>query len=82
MPPEVSVGGGLDQKSANYGLSAKCGPWPVSIKFCWHTAMSTHFYITYGAFITRVQLSCPDRDWLTRKLNLFTLGPLQPAAGE
>lgn len=38
-PPEVSVGGGLDQKSANYGLNAKCGPWPVSIKFCWHTAM-------------------------------------------
>lgn len=74
-PPEVSVGGGLDQKSANYGLSAKCGPWLVSIKFCWQTAMPTHFYITYGAFTTRVQLSCPDRDRLTQKAELLYSWP-------
>ena len=30
-PPEVSVGDGLDQELANYGLRAKCGPWPVFI---------------------------------------------------
>lgn len=33
--------------------------------------MPTHFYITYGAFTTRVQLSCPDRDRLTQKAELI-----------
>ena len=46
--------------------------WPLACfnKVLLAHSYATHFYITYGAFTTRVQLSCPDRDQLTQKAEL------------
>ena len=43
----------------------------LSIKFYWHTATPTHFYITYSAFTTRAELSCPHKDRPAQKAELI-----------